>query len=112
MSLYKKYIKPLKVVQLEQKPLKTILLAELFNFFAITKPKKNEPEREIIKRLLIKYLKKVANKEAKISKKVLNLIFIYKLLSDNIQNKKTKMIIKIPPNNEILIVNIASFEIR
>ena len=58
--LYKKYINPLKDVKQEKKPLKRIFLFNLLTFFAITKPKKNDPIIETIKLLFISSLKKVA----------------------------------------------------
>ena len=58
--LYKKYINPLNDVKHEKKPLITICSLEKLNFFAITKPKKNDPIIETIKLLFIIALKKVA----------------------------------------------------
>ncbi len=58
--LYKKYINPLKDVKQEKKPLKRIVLFKLLTFFAITKPKNNDPIIETIKLLFIRSLKKVA----------------------------------------------------
>ena len=58
--LYKKYINPLKDVKHEKKPFKIILSLERVNLFAITKPKKNDPNNETITLLLINNLKTVA----------------------------------------------------
>ena len=58
--LYKKNINPLKDVKQEKKPLNKIFSVEAFNFFAITKPNKNDPMIEIMKLLFINTLKKVA----------------------------------------------------
>ena len=63
--LYKKYINPLKDVKQEKKPLKIIFSLEQLKFFAITKPKNNDPIIETIKLLFIRSLKKVAAKQAK-----------------------------------------------
>ena len=59
-KLYKKYINPLKDVKQEKKPPKIIFSLKLLTFFAITKPKNNEPIIETIKLLFIRSLKKVA----------------------------------------------------
>ncbi len=58
--LYKKNINPLKDVKQEKKPLKIIFSFEWLNFFAITKPKNNDPIIETIKLLFIRSLKKLA----------------------------------------------------
>ena len=58
--LYKKYINPLKDVKHEKKPLIIIFSLEEFNFFAMTKPKNNDPIMETIKLLFKNALKKVA----------------------------------------------------
>ena len=58
--LYKKNINPLKDVKQEKKPLKIIISFEWLTFFAITKPKNNDPIIETIKLLFISSLKKVA----------------------------------------------------
>ena len=57
---YKKNINPLKDVKQEKNPLNIIFSFEKFNFFAITKPKKNDPIIETIKLLFKITLKKVA----------------------------------------------------
>ena len=64
MSWCKKYIKALNDVKQEQNPLKNILFMYLFNFFAITKPKKNDPIIEIMKLLSIYNLKIIPKKDA------------------------------------------------
>ena len=51
---------PLKDVKQEKKPLNIIFSFEELNFFAITKPKNNDPINETIKVLFINTLKKVA----------------------------------------------------
>ena len=59
-TLYRKYIKPLKDVKHEKNPLNKIILFEELNLWLIKKPKKNEPNSEIIKLLSINNLKKTA----------------------------------------------------
>ena len=56
-----KYINPLKEVKHAQNPLNKIFLLNFLTFFAITKPNKNEPIKEIRILLLINNLRKVAN---------------------------------------------------
>ena len=56
----KKYINPLKEVKHAQKPLNKIFFINFLTFFAITKPNKNEPIKEIRKLFLINNLRKVA----------------------------------------------------
>ena len=51
---------PLKDVKQEKKPLSMIFFFEELNFFAITKPTKNDPINETIILLFINTLKKVA----------------------------------------------------
>ena len=51
---------PLKDVKHEKKPLNIIFSLEKIKFFAITKPKKNDPIIETIKLLFINTLKNVA----------------------------------------------------
>ena len=63
--LCKKYIKPLKEVKHEKKPLNIILSWDKLNFFAIKKPQNNDPIIETMKLLFINNLKKVAAKEVK-----------------------------------------------
>jgi hypothetical protein len=58
--LYKKYINPLNDVKQEKKPLIIIFSTEKLIFFAIKKPKKNDPIIEMIKLLFINPLRKVA----------------------------------------------------
>ena len=58
--LYKKYIKPLKDVKQEKKPLMKIFSIEWLNLLLIRKPTKNDPIIEIKKLLFIINLKKVA----------------------------------------------------
>ena len=58
--LYKKYIKPLKDVKQEKKPLNKIFSIDLLNLLLIKKPTIKDPIIEIIKLLLIVNLKKVA----------------------------------------------------
>ena len=58
--LYKKYINPLKDVKHEKNPLNIIFSFEIFNLFAITKPKKNDPMIETMRLLSKNNLKKVA----------------------------------------------------
>ena len=48
-TLYKKYINPLKEVKHEKKPVNIIFSLVKLNFFAITKPKNNEPITESIR---------------------------------------------------------------
>lgn len=50
----------MKDVKHAQKPLNKIFLIDVLKFFAITKPNKNDPIKEIRKLLLIYNLKKVA----------------------------------------------------
>ena len=58
--LYKKYINPLKDVKHEKKPLNIIFSLEKLKFFAIKKPRNNDPTIETMKLLFMKTLKKVA----------------------------------------------------
>ena len=58
--LCKKYIKPLKEVKHEKKPLIIIVSWYKLNFFAVTKPTKNDPINETIILLFINTLNKVA----------------------------------------------------
>ena len=51
-SSYEYFIKPLKDVKQEQNPAKSIWLSVLLNFFSITSPNRNEPNRETTKKLL------------------------------------------------------------
>ena len=57
---YKKYIKPLKDVKQEKKPLNKIFSVVWLNLLLIKKPTKNDPIIEIKKLLFIVILKKVA----------------------------------------------------
>ena len=57
---YKKYIKRLKDVKQEKKPLNKISSLDLLNFLLMKKPTKNDPRIEIIKLLFINNLKNVA----------------------------------------------------
>ena len=54
---YRKYINPLKDVKHDKKPLNKIISFEELNLLLIKKPKKNEPNNEIIKLLSINNLK-------------------------------------------------------
>ena len=85
--LYKKYIKPLKDVKQEKKPLNKIFLLESLNLLLIIKPTKNDPSIEIVKLLSIKNLKKVARKQA-ISIKIKFFIFTLKKLNNNVTQIK------------------------
>ena len=58
--LYKKYIKPLKDVKQETKPVNKIFSVVLLNLLLIKKPTKNDPIIEIIKLLFIINLRIVA----------------------------------------------------
>ena len=57
--LYKRYINPLYDVKHAKKPLNKIFSFEELKFFAIKKPKNNDPRIETTKLLFIKILKKV-----------------------------------------------------
>ncbi len=56
---------PLNDVKQEKKTFNMIFLSNELNFFAITKPKNNDPIIETIKLLLINTLKNEAKKQAK-----------------------------------------------
>ena len=63
--MYKKYIKALKDVKQEKKPLNKIFSIESLNLLLIQKPTKNDPITEITKLLFMANLRKVARYAAK-----------------------------------------------
>ena len=63
--MYKKYIKALKDVKQEKKPLNKIFSIESLNLLLIQNPTKNDPITEITKLLFMANLRKVARYAAK-----------------------------------------------